>query len=106
MELYYKDFISEEASLEKLVEDLMLVVQGAEELAQAASVDLESDVKAELTTRLQRLKDRCRRMEAQAIAGTQAAGRLVRRYPYTTAGFAFGLGLVAGAMLARRKCED
>jgi len=29
MELYYKDLISEDASLEKLVDDLMLVVQGA-----------------------------------------------------------------------------
>ena len=38
MELYYRDLISKDASLEKLVDNLMLVVQGAEEFAEATGV--------------------------------------------------------------------
>ena len=51
MEVYYKDFISEETSLEKLVDDLARVVQGADELAQASGVHLPEEKRREITTR-------------------------------------------------------
>ncbi len=99
MELYYKDLISEEASLEKLVDDLALVVQGVEEFAQAAGAQLEPLRHHELASRLQHLKARCRRAKEQLLAGGAAAGRAVRRNPYSSAGFAFAFGLVLGAVL-------
>jgi ElaB/YqjD/DUF883 family membrane-anchored ribosome-binding protein len=103
MELYYKDLISEEASLEKLVDDLMLVVQGAEQVAAVAGVALKGDDKEEILTRLQRIKSACRKLEGHAIAGAQAATRAVREYPYFSAGLALGLGILAGALVRGRR---
>lgn len=103
MELYYKDLISKEASLEKLVDDLMLVVQGADEFAQVAGAELGEFEKDEITSRLQRLKEGCRRLQQQAIAGAHTADKVLRRYPYSTAGLAFAFGLLAGAWLGRKR---
>jgi ElaB/YqjD/DUF883 family membrane-anchored ribosome-binding protein len=106
MELYYKDLISEETSLEKLVDDLMLVVQGADALAEAAGAALPEAPKQEITTRLQRLKESCRRAKEQAKRSALAAGKVVRQYPYSSAGFAFAAGLLLGVMLAHSRSSD
>src|SRR5947207_1321851 len=103
MELYYKDLISEEASLEKLVDDLMLVVQGANEFAQAAGVELANQPASEIATRLERLKDSCRRVKKQAIASALATDKLLRQYPYSAIGFAFGAGIVIATLLHRKR---
>jgi ElaB/YqjD/DUF883 family membrane-anchored ribosome-binding protein len=103
MELYFKDLISEDASLEKLVDDLMRVVQGADEFVQAAGATLDKVPKEEITTRLQRLKESCRRVKESAKASALAADKLAHQYPYSTAGFAFAAGLLAGAILVKLK---
>ena len=101
MELYYKDLISEEASLEKLVDDLLLVVQGAEEFAQTAGV--EEGQRAEIVGRLAHLKERCHRLQQQAKETALAADKVMRRYPYSSMGVAFVVGIAAGALFCRRK---
>jgi len=103
MELYYKDLISEEASLEKLVDDLMLVVQGADEFVQAAGATLEGAKKEEITTQLQRLKEGCRRVQRQAVASALAVDKVLHQYPYSSVGFAFGAGLLMGILLKRSR---
>ena len=77
MELYYKDLISEDASLEKLVDDLMLVVQGAEEFAQAAGATLSGERKQEITTRLARLKAACQNVKEHTKATALAADKIL-----------------------------
>jgi ElaB/YqjD/DUF883 family membrane-anchored ribosome-binding protein len=101
MELYYKDLISEEASLEKLVDELVLLVQGANEVAEAAGATLAGQPIEELTTRLQRLKESCRRLKVQAVSGAQATDKLLRKYPYSAIGFAFAVGVGAGVLFRR-----
>ena len=101
MELYYKDLISEEASLEKLVDDLLLVVQGAEEFVQAAGV--EAGQREDIVGRLAQLKKRCGRLKQQAKTTALAADKVLRKYPYSSMGFAFAIGLTAGAFFCRRK---
>lgn len=103
MELYYKDLISKDASLEKLVDDLTLVVQGANELAQAAGVNLSPAHQEELADRLARLKAGCHRIKEQAISSAQAADKVLRANPYSALGLAFVLGLIAGALITRRR---
>ena len=102
MEVYYKDLISEEASLEKLVDDLMRVVQGATEFADAAGVNLAAEPRAELATRLENLRQSCRHLKQQVFAGARATDKLMRQYPYSSIGFGFALGLLAGALLKRQ----
>jgi ElaB/YqjD/DUF883 family membrane-anchored ribosome-binding protein len=105
MELYYKDLISKESTLEKLVDDLMRVVQGADEFAQAAGEGLGEIDKEELTSRLDRLKVGCQRVRDHAVAGAVAADKLMRRYPYSTVGFAFALGLLVARCLDRKRSD-
>jgi len=101
MELYYRDLISEDASLQKLVDDLMLVVQGAEEFAEATGAGLAEQQKEELTSRLERLKEGCGHVQRQARATALAVDKVVRQYPYSSAGLSFGFGILAGILLKR-----
>ena len=103
MELYYKDLISEEASLDKLVDDLMLLVQGADEVADAAGARIVGLPKEEITTRLAKLKESCRRAKQDAVACARATDKLFRHYPYSSLGIAFASGMLIGAMLNRRR---
>ena len=103
MELYYKDLISEDASLERLVDDLMLLVQGANDFAEAAGSNLATLPAQELTSRLQRLKEGCARLKQQAFASARATDKVLRQYPYSSVGVAFSLGLLAGALLGLKK---
>lgn len=102
MELYYKDLISKDASLEKLVDDMVLLVQGADEYAEAAGASVPSHHREELSTRLQRLKAGCRRVKEQARASALATDKLLRQYPYSSIGLSFSVGLLLGALLKRR----
>ncbi len=99
MELYYKDLISEEDALGELVDNLSLVVQGAEEFAQAAGAQLHPDSRRDLQSRVERLKDGCRRVREHAKGGAIATDKMLRRNPYLFAGVAFALGVLAGALL-------
>ena len=103
MELYYKDLISEDASLDKLVDDLVLLVQGADEVADAAGARIVGLPREEITTRLARLKEGCRQAKQDAMACARATDRLFRRYPYSSLGIAFAFGILAGALLTRRR---
>ena len=103
MELYYKDLISEDASLDKLVDDLMLLVQGADEVAEAAGANVGDLQKAELTSRLARLKAGCLQAKRDALACARATDKLFRRYPYSSLGIAFAFGILVGAMVNRRR---
>lgn len=102
MELYYKNLISKEASLEKLVDDLMLVVQGASELAEAVGANLGPESHREITTRLQRLKAGCGVVKDHAQRSALAVDKVMHQYPYYAAGLAFSAGLVVGVILRKR----
>jgi ElaB/YqjD/DUF883 family membrane-anchored ribosome-binding protein len=98
MEVYYQNLISEENSLEKLVADLSFLGENAEEIASAATGALP---KAEVLTRLERLKRTGERLKAHIVAGSKATDRTLHAYPYSAAGFAFAAGLLAGVLAKR-----
>jgi ElaB/YqjD/DUF883 family membrane-anchored ribosome-binding protein len=100
MEVYFKDLISKESSLEDLVENLMEVVQGAEEFVEA------NGSKEELVSRLARLKESCHRLSEYAAGRARAADKVMRRHPYSSLGFAFASGLAVGILIARRRPSD
>ena len=104
MELYYRDLISSDASLDKLVDDLMRVVQGANDLADAVGANLDPETRRELTTRLERLKGRCAQLRRQARKTAVAVDKVIHRHPYSSAGFGFAIGVLVGALVRRRFC--
>ena len=101
MELYYKDLISEDASLEKLVDDLLNVVQGVDEFAQAAGASLPAEHKEEVTSQLQKLKESCNQIRQHALTTVKATDKMIHRNPYSVAGFVFVLGVITGALAFR-----
>jgi ElaB/YqjD/DUF883 family membrane-anchored ribosome-binding protein len=103
MEVYFKELISEEASLEKLIDDLERVVQGADDFAKSIGVNLAEQPRTEMARRLYRMKETCQRINLQIIAHAQATDRMVRKNPYAFVGAALLLGIVAGARVCPRK---
>lgn len=99
MELYYKDLISEEASLEELVDELMLAVQGADELGASSALDPRR--KQEILSRLERIKHSYLQMRNQAFATARATDKMLRQSPYSSVGTAFVIGLIVGLLVRR-----
>jgi ElaB/YqjD/DUF883 family membrane-anchored ribosome-binding protein len=103
MELYYKDLISEDASLDRLVDDLMLVVQGASELAEVAGSQLAPERNAELRSKIESIKLACNRIKAHAVSGMQATDKLLRKHPYSSLGFAFAAGILTAILVQKSR---
>lgn len=101
MELYYKDLISADTSLEKLVDDLMFIVQGANELAEAAGATLTPTKRKAIRRRLDEIKQSCLRIRDQVVHGAHATDRLLHKHPYSTIGIAFAGGVLAGFLLKK-----
>lgn len=103
MELYFKDLISKESTLEKLVDDLALVVQGADDFAKAVGENVSEQSREELHRRLHGLKARCRQLGGQAAASARATDRLVRHYPYSFVTVSLAIGMLLGIKIFGRK---
>ena len=101
MEVYFKELISKDSSLDKLVDDLERVVQGADDLAKSLGPKLAE--RPELAQRLQRLRDTCNRINEEIIERARATDQFVRRNPYYFIGGAALLGVWIGAKLSSRK---
>ena len=103
MEVYFRELISEEASLEKLVSDLERVVQGADDLAKAIGVDLVANPRSEIAQRLRRLKESCQQLRSQITAKARATDKLVRQHPYSFMAAAVLLGMAVGYGIGQSK---
>ncbi len=91
---------------EKVKEDLRVLVHDAEDLLKATAGDLSEKAKAarsRLATALESAKVTCTRLEEKTVAAAKATDRVVREHPYQSLGVAFGVGVLLGVLLARRK---
>jgi ElaB/YqjD/DUF883 family membrane-anchored ribosome-binding protein len=95
MEVYFKELISKEKSLDKIVDDLERVVQGADDFAKSLGNKLAE--RPDLADRVHRLKESCHRINLELIAHAEAADRVVRKNPYSFIAGALLLGLLVGA---------
>jgi ElaB/YqjD/DUF883 family membrane-anchored ribosome-binding protein len=103
MELYFKNLISEEASLDKLVDDLTLVVHGAHDFANAVGANLSQQSREEVAGGLQRIKEGCLKLRKQTMASARATDRLLRENPWPFVGVAFAVGWLLGTRVLSRK---
>jgi len=102
MEVYFKELISKDASLEKLVDDLERVVQGADNFAKSIGVNLAEYPRTELAHRLRHLKESCQELNQEIRARAQATDRMVRKNVYSFIGAAALLGIFTGFKLGRK----
>jgi ElaB/YqjD/DUF883 family membrane-anchored ribosome-binding protein len=103
MEVYFKNLSSDEVTTEKLVEDLRILVQDAEQIINATAANIAEESKKELLGALDRLKARSEQIKARAVAGARATDRIIRNNPYRSLGLVFGAGLVLGMLINRRR---
>jgi ElaB/YqjD/DUF883 family membrane-anchored ribosome-binding protein len=61
------------------------------------------EVQAKLSAVIDKAQDLCERLQNQTAAAAKATDRAVHEHPYQAVGIAFGLGLLAGILLARNK---
>jgi ElaB/YqjD/DUF883 family membrane-anchored ribosome-binding protein len=89
----------------KLVEDLKLVAEDAEELIKATGGELGEktrEIRDRLKFVLEDAKETCAKLEDHAVAGFRTADQTIRKNPYSSIGIALGAGLLIGFLLKRR----
>jgi ElaB/YqjD/DUF883 family membrane-anchored ribosome-binding protein len=101
MEVYFRELISKDASLDQLIDNLERVVQGADDIAKSFGKKLAEH--PDIAERLHRLKERCQRINHELVEGAHATDRFVRRNPYPFMAAAVLLGILAGYGLSTRK---
>jgi ElaB/YqjD/DUF883 family membrane-anchored ribosome-binding protein len=104
METYFNNLTAKEGTKEKLLQDLMTLVNDAEELVHIVGGQLAEKSKTELAAALDRLKAGCRQLESRAAVGARQADRVIREHPYQSIGVAFGLGLLLGSGITLARC--
>ena len=94
---------------ERILADLRALAHDSEELLKATAGDVSEktkEVRARLSTALERSKSTMAELQSQAIAGAKAAAQkadaVIREHPYESLGVAFGVGLVIGVLVGRR----
>ncbi|MFO1497822.1 MAG: DUF883 family protein [Verrucomicrobiota bacterium] len=94
-----------QGSADKLVRDVRVVVQDAEELIKATAGDIEEKTRAaraRLAGALVVAKDSLRQAEETAAESVEAADEWIREKPYHSLGIAFAAGLILGVLLGRK----
>ena len=94
-----------EGSADKLVRDVRVVVQSAEDLIKSTAGDIEErtrEARANLAGALVVAKESLNQAEETATEGARAADTWIRNYPYPSLAVVFVAGLVIGALVARR----
>jgi ElaB/YqjD/DUF883 family membrane-anchored ribosome-binding protein len=94
-----------QGSADKLVRDVRVVVQDAEDLIKATAGDIEErtrEARARLAGAIVVAKETLNQAEQTASESARAVDALIRKYPYQSLGGAFCVGLLLGAVLLRR----
>lgn len=93
------------ASADKLVRDVWVVVQDAEDLIKATSGDVEEktrEARAKLAGALVVAKETLQQADDADDQAVRGAGQLIRGHPYPSLGFAFFVGILFGVIVTRR----
>ena len=60
-------------------------------------------IRANLENVIEKAKDVCDRLQNQTAAAAKATDKTVREHPYEAMGVAFGLGVLIGFLVCRRR---
>jgi ElaB/YqjD/DUF883 family membrane-anchored ribosome-binding protein len=100
-----------EASPEKLVRDVRVLLHDAEELLKATAGDIEErtrETRAKLAGALVVTRETCNQLEEQLTKRVHAVNAMIRERPFGVIAAAFGMGMVLGILLdgvlVRRVC--
>ena len=89
---------------DKLMKDLRLVAQDAEDLIRATAGEVNEKTKqarARLAQTLEKAKETAHELQVKASEKAKVADEVIRQHPYESMGVAFGLGLLLGVIVNR-----
>ena len=93
-----------EAGGEKLLRDVRVLMNDAEELIKATAGDIEErtrETRAKLAGALVVTRETCTRFEGQVAQRVRVAKGMVGQRPFEMIGIALGMGMVVGILLDR-----
>ena len=82
------------------------IVNEAEDFMKSTSdhlSDRAKEIRARLETALESAKAASRKMQEKAVEAAKATDHSIREHPYESIGVAFGVGLLLGVLLGRRR---
>jgi len=91
---------------QKLAGDLKLVMHDAEDLLKAtaeASGENLKEVRKRLALALESAKATCERLQEKTAQAAKATDKVIREHPYEAMGVAFGVGILIGVLVGRRR---
>jgi len=106
MEVYFGNLTTDRSDLDKLAEEMETLVQNAEELVLTSGAKLAAPERKRLAELLAQLKSSAARYKLQAVDGFKVTDKVVREYPYQSAGVALVVGLLVGVLVGRAGRDD
>jgi ElaB/YqjD/DUF883 family membrane-anchored ribosome-binding protein len=89
---------------EKSLSDMQTSAEGEERNAETVeSSEKMAELRERLNAAIESAKVAARRLEEKTVAAAKATDRCIRDHPYQTVGIAFGLGILFGILLGRRR---
>jgi ElaB/YqjD/DUF883 family membrane-anchored ribosome-binding protein len=92
--------------IDRMVDDLKTLGHDADELVKATAGDARETVceaRARLGRAIEAARRGCDRAQKRVKEGVKIADEVVHKHPYETAGVAFGVGLLLGALAVWRR---
>ena len=89
---------------DKLMKDLRLIVQDAEDLIRATAGEVNEktrQARARLSQTLDKAKETAQDLQVRAVEKAQVADEIIREHPYESIGIAFGVGVLLGMIVNR-----
>ena len=84
--------------------DIPSTAEGEERNADANETSEKlAELRERLANAVESAKVAAKRLEEKTVAAAKATDRVIRDHPYQTVGIAFGLGILIGVLLGRRR---
>ena len=64
-----------------------------------------SELRAKLEAATEKAKEVCKRLQEQTVAAAKTTDKSIREHPYQAIGIAFGIGMLIGVLVMRRRSD-
>jgi ElaB/YqjD/DUF883 family membrane-anchored ribosome-binding protein len=101
-----RNYMTSYEANQKLTSDINLVLRDAEELLKAtadAGSESMKEVRSRLALALESAKAACDRLKDKTVKAAKATDHVIREHPYQSIGVAFGVALLIGVLVGRRR---
>ena|ERR1051325_7508543 len=102
MEVFFKNLSAEGIQTDRLVGDLVALVEDTETFLKNTGAALAQESRDQLLTRLERVKVCSAKIREHALAGARATDKIIRGHPYSSLGLVLIAGMALGFLAGRQ----